>query len=304
MPPLKAPPRKPTTATVTPTKPLARRTYATGTEDGLPGEATDQDVKMQNLRWMIVAPPGWGKTQLMFNFPNALNLAVEEGHKFMAGFKIIIDEWEGSAESTDSDDNLHISFLEAVKRIEESQRFEFISIDTVDALCKMCADYYTSTKKVEHISDLGDYGKGYDLAQNDPMRKALTTIFKSGRGIGLITHQYVTQSNFKKGVAAKKETTLPPGIFKLIMPQMDIVVHGEFGGIREGQKHRDRILKSEGSEDILAKNRGGILPPAWIVPVDPIEAQAQIREFFTGSKEERAARVKEAHEHYLSFYED
>ncbi len=271
--------------------------------DGLPEAPTDQDVQLTSLKWLFVAPPGFGKTEFFSLFPDSLMLACEEGHKFVTGHKIIIDSWAGPGNSEDSDGNLHMSFLEAVKRVEASSRFNFFFIDTIDALVKMCIDHHVLKANQGHLSDLGEYGKGYDLGQNDPIRRELNKLFKSGRGGGLITHQHPETKTFTKGPKTKKETTLPPGITKIIFPQMDLIIHGEFGAQRDDNKYRDRIIKSEGSEDMLAKNRGGVLPPAWISPVDLVERGAQIREFFTGTKEERKEAIDRAFADYTAIYE-
>lgn len=270
--------------------------------DGLPTEPTDQTVSMTSLRWLFIAPPGFGKSELFALFPDSLMLACEEGHKFITAHKIIIDDWGNAEEARDTDDNLHLNFLEATKRIQGSDRFQFVIIDTVDALAKKCIDQHVEAANQLHLSDLGEYGKGYDLGQNDPIRKEFTKLATSGRGLGLITHQEIKTNSFAKGPKSKKETTLPNGVYKILYPQMDIIIHGEFGGVREGQRHRDRVIRSEGSEDILAKNRGGILPPAWISPLEPKARIAQIVKFFTGTPDQRKKAIDEAYEEYCEHY--
>lgn len=301
--PLKPPPRPPVKSNHIPKPPVEDDEIPMETSDGLPTEETDQVVKMSSLRWLFVAPPGFGKTEFFATFPDTLMLACEEGHKFVKGFKIIIDSWGGLGEFTDSDKNLHMSFLEAVKRIERSERFKFVIVDTIDALVKKCIDHHISKANQAHLSDLGEYGKGYDLGQNDPIRRELSKIFSSGRGMGLITHQAVETKSFAKGPKSKKETTLPNGIYKIIYPQMDIIIHGEFGAQRDGNSFRDRIIRSEGSEDILAKNRGGVLPPAWISPKELDQRAAQVREFFEGTPEERKLAVDAAFKEFGEYYE-
>jgi len=273
-------------------------------DDGLPLTATDQQVSYDSLRWLFVAPPGFGKSELFALFPDSLMLACEEGHKFICSHKIIIDDWGLAEEGEDTDGNLHLNFMESVNRIEQSERFKFIIIDTVDALVKKCIDQHVDAANQTHLSDLGEYGKGYDLGQNDPIRKSFNRLATSGRGMGLITHQQVETKSFTKGPKSKKETTLPNGIYKILYPQMDIIIHGEFGGVRKdlGFRHRDRIIRSEGSEDVLAKNRGGILPPAWISPLDGPARVKQIQSFFTGTPEQRKNAVNKAYEEYIEFY--
>lgn len=240
--------------------------------DGLPTVATSNKVDPLGLKYLAVAPPGWGKTEFFMAFPDSLLLACEEGHGFVSGFKIVIDCYDYKTKGAkiepwkDENGNMHMSFIEAVERIEASDRFRFIVIDTLDALVKMILDFHVESKHVEHISDMGDYGKGYDIGQNSPFRRCINRILKSGRGIGMTTHQEIVDAQFKAGKRSKKMTTLPKGIWKQVIPQVDLVLHGEFGGRRKPNKFKDRIVVTEGDEDTLAKNRGGILPPRFILP--------------------------------------
>lgn len=272
--------------------------------DGLPEAATDQVVSMTSLAWLAVAPPGFGKSEFFSLFPDSLMLCAEAGHKFITAHKMIIDEWESrkGQQAIDDDGNLHVSFIEAKRRILGSERFKFVIVDTLDALIKKCVDHHVSKENQKHLSDLGDYGKGFDLGQNDPIRKALNDLISTGRGLGLITHQQINTNNFSKGAKSKKETSLPNGIHKIIFPQMDIVIHGEYGGIREGNQYRDRIFRTVGSEDILAKNRGGFLPPAFISPFDKEERAEQIQSFFEPDAQKRETNVAKAYQQYIEFY--
>jgi hypothetical protein len=272
--------------------------------DGLPETPTSQQVEMTSLGWLFVGPPGFGKSEFFSLFPDALMLSFEAGHKFIGCYKMIIDEWEGKGESVDDDGNLHVSFMEALNRIENSERFQFVFLDTIDAMIKKCVDHHVGRANMQHVSELGDYGKGFDLGQNDPVRKSLNRLFATGRGLGLITHQQINTNTFSKGTKSKKETTLPNGIWKIVYPQMDIVIHGEFGGIQEGQKHRDRIIKSEGSEDMLAKNRGGILPSAWISPLNPDARRMQLLSFFDKDPKKQRESVATAYKQFSELYED
>lgn len=274
-------------------------------EVGLPLAKTKQVVTMDSLRVLMVAPPGFGKTTLLTAAPDCILLACEEGHRFIECHKLIIDSWDDSKEHVDQDGNLHVSFLEAVARLVASDRFRFVVVDTLDALVKMCTDHFLKKYRGEHISDLGDYGKGYDIAQNAPIRRIMGELLKTGRGVSYVTHQEITQKTFtakgkKAETKTKKETSLPNGIVKFVLPQMDIVYHGEFGGTREGNSYRDRIIRTEGGEDILAKNRGGVMPRAWIVPRDPQEAWKQLERFLV-DREAVIAAEREYHEWYGGF---
>lgn len=252
-------------------------------EDGLPQTKTVTTTNPEELVILIVAPPGYGKTEFFGSFPDNLMLCCEEGHKFVEGYKIIIDCWDYKKEPikpyTDKGGNLHASFLQAVELIEGSDRYKFITIDTVDSLVKLILDFFYETKKVEHASELGEYGKGWDIAQNTPFRRAINRIIKTGRGLGLTTHEEIQKRQFKGGEKAKKETTLPNGIWKYLFGQIDIILHGTFGKRNKGTKQRQRLIVSEGSEDILAKNRGGKIPPIYIC--NSGEQWKQFSGFFT-----------------------
>lgn len=238
------------------------------------------------LKWLIVAPPGWGKTEYFMSNPDSLLLACEEGHAEIAGHKIIIDCWAGrlANDSLDAwrDKNgvIHDSFIHVVANLQKNSKFSFIIIDTIDALVKILLDYMLIKKNVEHASDW-EYGKGWDLLQNTPFRRELTKIIKTGRGIGATTHEQIENKNFKSGTKVKKETTLPAGIYKQMFAQFDKILHGVFGKIPKTEKTRDRIMVTEGSEEILAKNRGGVLPPAFLVPRKMEQRWKQLSDFYT-----------------------
>lgn len=270
--------------------------------DGLPTEVTGKIPDPLSLRWLAIAPPGWGKTEFFMQFPECLLLACEEGHLMVKGHKIVIDCFDHKGQPTlpwtDTNGDMHMSFVQAVSRILASNRFKFIIIDTVDALVKLITDFYEIKLKVDHIADAGEYGKGYDLGQNGPFRKTINQIVKSGRGVGFTTHQQVNKATFKAGERSKKETTLPGGIAKLLIPQVDIIVHGKLGKIREPNRHRDRIAVTEGTEETLAKNRGGILPGRFIVDAKPEKRWSQIQKFFTDTKSVLAAEAE--HKKYYS----
>lgn len=269
--------------------------------DGLPTQATEQVVDPLGLRWLAVTPPGWGKTELFMSFPDSLLVACEEGHSFTRGHKVIIDCFDYKLRDEDpwedQNGNKHMSFMQLVDLLEGSERFKFVIIDTVDALVKLITDFTTESKKVEHIEDLGAYGRGYDLGQNSPFRKAINRILKTGRGIGFTTHQQTNVKKFAKGEQSKKETTLPSGILKQIFAQVDLVIHGIFGKRRKPNRFRDRIVVSEGSEEILAKNRGGILPTRFILPLE--NRWETIQGFFKSP-----GAIKKAEAEYAKHYQD
>lgn len=261
----------------------------------LPAGPTSSKLDPNCLTYLMIAAPKWGKTSFFMSNSDAVLLAFEEGHKFQRGHKVIISKWRhgrGSAPEIKKDKEgvPHATFEQAVELLEFSDRFNFVIMDTVDMAVKMCTDYYTQKAGKDHASDMGDYGKGWDLAQNAPFRRLVLRILKTGRGIGFITHSKVEIARFTSGEKAKSTSTMPSGIMRFVEPQADVIVHGEYGRRRKPNRQRDRILVCEGDMDTLAGNRTGTLLPARYV-VSPTGQWAQFCKFFTSSK---AADIAEA----------
>lgn len=250
----------------------------------LPKERTKSEVNPASLVVLLIAEAKWGKTSFFMSNPNSVLLAFEEGHKFQRGFKIIVDKWDVKRGSYDIEKDKegcpHMTAMQAIEVLEASDLYDFVTFDTVDMAVKMCVDYHCSSLGVEHPTDAGDYGKGWDITQNTPMRRAILRILKTGRGVGLITHSKTEVQRFTSGERARKEATMPNGVMRLCVTQADVMLHGEYGKLRAGNRLRDRILVCEGDMDTLAGNRSGtMLPQRYIV--DPRNQWKQFKCFFT-----------------------
>lgn len=255
------------------------------TESILPTEATSAQVKPSQCVILLIAEPKWGKSTFFMSNPNALLLGFEAGQKFLRGKKLAIDKWDqkrGRYEGhVDAEGVRHVTAMQAVEALEKDKTsFDFVIIDTVDMAVKMCSDYFCEEGNKEHPSELGDYGKGWDKAINTPMRRMLMRILKTGRGVGLITHSKVEILKFTTGEKARKEMSLGKGPRSLVESQADIIMHGELGLKRSGNRLRDRILVCEGDMDTLAGNRSGTMLPSRYV-VDPKDPWGQFEKFFT-----------------------
>lgn len=236
--------------------------------------------------FLTVAPPGWGKTEFVMSNPECLLLACQQGHGGVDGYKITITSWDDKKEPEEIDGMMHMSFRQAVRQIQKNRAilpYKFVAIDTLDDLIKMLVREMLGKLHVQHLSDL-EYGKGWDLGQNSPFRNEMNILTKCGMGVIFITHEDTTEKTFKGVKQAKKETALPGGIFKQIFPIVESVLHGVFGKRRKGQVRRDRIFVTEGSESMLAKNRYGLLPPAWVVNPDIEERWEEFKSFWSDPK--------------------
>lgn len=264
----------------------------------LPQKPTSSRINPARLIWLLIAEPKWGKTKFFMSNPNSVLLAFEEGHKFQRGKKIIIDKWDHKGKYPiwiDDEGCPHMTAMQALQALQVTDLYDMAIVDTLDMATKMCADFQIGkVAKAEHPTDLGDYGKGWDKAQNTPMRRFILDLQKTGRGVGLITHTKDEIKRYTAGERARKESTLPSGVMRLAFAQADLVLHGEYGKKRAGRRLRDRILVCEGDSDTMAGNRtGAMLPERYIV--SPENPWKQIQRFFTNAKAaDKAERLYKA----------
>ena len=256
------------------------------------------------LKYLLMAPPKWGKTSF-FMVPNAVLLAFEEGHADVSCFKIVINGWNiplrerGSIEDTET----HIKYataLEIIDALEVVCPYDFIVIDTVDAAVKMCSNYECDRNGLKHPSDGGDYGKGFDLYQTDPFRRFYNRLTKLGVGVAAITHVKEEWKKNKYGVEEfRRETSLPGGVQRFVHSQADVIMNGQFRRRRKGMKDRDREISFDGTNEIMAGTRikSVYLPTKYIAAIPtrehPDAPWTQWVSFFENSPESGEAAERE-----------
>lgn len=268
----------------------------------LPDKPTMAIFKPTRLKYLVLGPPKWGKTTFLTAIPNSILLATEEGHAFHSTHKIVIDAWDkprsDRGAGVDDDGNTHLSMVEAVEALMASDKFDFVIIDTADMAAKMCLDWFYKKFGVNHASEAGDYGKGWDQCLTQPFRQVIGQLMKSGRGIGFITHTNTITKKVGKTEVTRTETTLPSQVQKFLHTQADVILHGNFGRRRVGMMDRDRVISMDGSNEILAGSRvRGIHLPAKFI-VDPDKPWEQWVSFFENPKAVAAAE-KEYNEKVL-----
>lgn len=239
----------------------------------LPGEIKLLPPNPYNQKYLIMAPPKWGKTTFFSGAKGAVLLAFEEGHGSIAIPKIVITGWEvplrdrgpGQDEETGT---IFASASEIAEALEVYCPYNFIIVDTVDQAVKMCADYECERGGIRHPSDGGDYGKGWDLYQTSPFRRFYNRLVKLGVGVALTTHvqEEWKEDQFHQPIF-RRETTLPGGIQKFIHAQSDVIINGMWGKWRKGMGCRDRIISFDGTNEIMAGSRirGINIPVKYIV---------------------------------------
>lgn len=277
-------------------------------DDLLPSSPVRSKPNPAGLNYLIIAPPKWGKTTFACAIPNALLLAFERGHAFQEAYKICVDCWDvtrGQFEVYEDEEGArHMSMKIISNILTSTDKFDTIIFDTADMAAKMCVDFYLQKNGWQHAKDGGDYGAGYDIVQNTPMRQLIGAIMRTGRGIVFLTHSQINEKKIGKTTTAKKETTLPGGVHKFLHTQADVIMHGSFGVRQKGRTYRDRIIQTEGDEETLAGNRcqGISLPGRYIV--DPKQPWEQWANFFedplaaeTAEKELQACKSNKQPDH-------
>lgn len=281
----------------------------------LPQAPTKAIIRPEKLKYLVIAPPKWGKTTTACSIPDSILLACEEGHAFTTTFKIVIDQWDrpfaekalGAGE--DDDGNLHMSMQEAVELICASDRFAHVIIDTADMAAKMCVDYWCNKLHVPHPADAGDFGKGFALTLGDPFRRMIGPLIKSGRGLTFTSHSKFVEKKDKAGktVSTKWESTLPSQAQAFLHSQADLIWQGKFGKLRPGQVERDRIVCLDASEEMMAGSRVRYDGRPWPMPknfiLDPEAGWDQWCSFFPGEDEtsqaEALANCEQAYQDYM-----
>jgi hypothetical protein len=227
------------------------------------------------LKYLLMAPPKWGKTSF-FMVPDALLLAFEEGHADVKCFKIVITGWNAPIRERGpvEDDETHIKYataLEVADALEAYNPYRFIIIDTLDEAVKMCAAYECEHAGIRHPSDGGDYGKGFDLYQTNPFRLFYNRLTKLGVGVAGTTHIKEEFRKNKYGVEEfRRETSLPGGVQKFVHAQADVIMNGHFGRRRQGKRDRDRYISFDGTNEVMAGTRiKSVYLPHKYIPTPP-----------------------------------
>lgn len=266
--------------------------------------------KPDRLKYLMIAPPKWGKTTFFSGCPGSVLLAFEAGYSEVDCPKVVITCWDRPYKKRklgwdeDSDGVLYASAMEVIEEMEEANAngilpYKLAAVDTIDICAKMAGDYYCKLNNVEHPSDGGDWGKGWDLFVTRPVRMLYSRLVKLGIGVACITHSEEKDKIDRFGqTKSKRETSLSGKLQQLMHTQSDCIMHGMFAKLRKGQKDRDRYITFDGTNSLMAgtRVRKVYVPNKYIVTPPTREDDSppwkQWREFFTNSPD--AGQLAEA----------
>jgi hypothetical protein len=228
----------------------------------LPKQAHTISSSPEKLKYLVIAPPKWGKTTLFAGCPNCCLLAFEAGYGFVECPKIVVTKWNRSLRerregpSIDDDGLIYCSAMEAVEELERSNEYDLIIIDTLDEAIKMCSQYHCEKAHVDHPSEGGDYGRGWSKLVTEPVRAFYGHLARLGVGLAAITHSKEQSDKDKFGKDRfRRATTMSDSIQQFIVAQSDVIMHGFFSRRRRGKKDRDRYVSFDGSDEIIAGSR-------------------------------------------------
>jgi hypothetical protein len=234
----------------------------TKTLSWLPTVSPPIDLQPEKLKYLMVAPPKFGKSTLFGGCPNVLMLAFEAGYEQIHCPKVVVTSWDRSfkarKQGPEEDDRgiVYASAMEVVEELERSNTYDLIMIDTIDEAVKLCSKYHCDQARVSHPSEGGDYGRGWAVLQTDPFRHFYNRLVKLGCGVACITHSKEKESKDKKGRdRVKRETSLPTGIQEFVYAQSDVILYGFFGRKRKGQRKRDRYISFDSSTETMTGTR-------------------------------------------------
>lgn len=228
----------------------------------LPTNAPQIILRPEKLKYLMIAPPKFGKTTFFSGVPKCCLLAFEAGYSSAECPIIVITNWDRPYKerkegwNEDEQGIVYTSAMEVLEELENYNPYDFIIIDTIDMATKLCSDYHCEIAKVQHPSEGGDYGRGYDLLQTAPIRKFYNRITKLGVGVAAITHckERMDKDKFNRD-RFRRETSLPGGVQQFVHAQSDVIMHGFFARRRRAQKERDRYISFDGTDEVMAGTR-------------------------------------------------
>lgn len=258
----------------------------------------------ESLKYLIIAPPKWGKTTLFSTCPNCLLMAFESGYGFVECPKIVVNSWKkkGKEQGVDEDDSglIFASAYQVIEELEKENPYSLIIIDTIDEAIKMCQTYNCERAGVEHPSEGGDYGRGWSKLVIEPFRNFYGRLSRLGVGLVAITHSKEQTDKDKFGKDRfRRATSLSDSISQFVVAQSDVIMHGFLARRRKNKKDRDRYVSFDGTDEILAGSRiSKIYIPNKYILAGPGAGWAQWKSFFTNSPEAGKKAEEDFHRLY------
>lgn len=244
---------------------------------GLDIRQSSGQADLFHTAWMVIGPPGVGKSTLFSGFEDVLFLVTSEKEvKRLAVDYLYIKDWSHLMDITDELVNNRSKYP-----------YKFVAIDFIDAVWTMCDVAVCEKLGVQHKTDAA-YGKGTDTIDTF-FRKWLTTLIASDYSLLLVSHVNEKTIFDRGGQTTKKVCTLNEKARNIIIPLINVVGCMEFRTVwseQDGKKtmQKRRVISFEGSEYMEAKDRDGVLPKEIVLWRDPKKNYEIFKQYYEGIK--------------------
>ena len=153
----------------------------------------------KKMKMILYAEPGVGKSVFAGHAPKPFFFCTDGNYEWL----------EDLVPNFDEKNHLQLgSFAEAEKEFnlidtEKYAEYDTIVVDLIEDLYKW-ADYeMCKQNRVKHISELGDYGKGYDLLRK-PFKAVILKLLAADKNVILLSHESSITVKNKRGVESTK----------------------------------------------------------------------------------------------------
>lgn len=214
----------------------------------LPKEKTKPSCSLSKLSMLIYGAPKIGKSTFCSRIDKALFIATEPGLNYLETYNVRVNTW--------------LEFLEVMAALKrEEHQFEVIVIDTIDRLCDFCDTYICEQAKVQTISDVGGYGKGYALFKTE-MNRVFQKIFAMNLGVVITSHTVMAEVPTPAGKQIQYQPSVQKRIQDIIIPLVDIIgfAHSISAINKDGECVETRVLETAETTSWVAGDRTGRLP--------------------------------------------
>jgi len=155
----------------------------------LPTEKNVPSVLFDDYSTLLYGVKKIGKSSLVANFPDILQLFFEPGGKSLASFQCPVPIWE--------------HFIGYIDLLEQQARdgvckFRNIAIDTGQLAYDRCLEYVCRVRGVQHPSNVDDYGATWKAVSQE-FEKQHTRLFAMNLGVIVVAHSEIREIKSRSG---------------------------------------------------------------------------------------------------------
>ena len=248
---------------------------------GLNIERSEGKANIYETAWIIIGPPGVGKSTLGSGFEGALFICSSKKElTSLQSDYILVETWEQILNVTDELINNRVRY----------SKYKFLIFDFIDAMFTMCDIAVCEKLGVSHKTDAG-YGKGTDTIDGY-FKKWITKLVASSYGCIFISHVIQKDVIIQGGSVTKTICTLPPRARNILFPLINVIGCIEYKTMKipstiDGGRpsmQRKRVMTFEATEYVEAKDRDGVLPSEIILAKDPKLNFQVFKDYYEGRR--------------------